>query len=418
MQNLILGRERAGARVISVSARRRFRAVYVIGRSGAGKSSLLHRCLHQDAKAGHATMLFDPGDLADDVRESLPARLLSRVDYFSIARPIPYNPLARRRDEPARLEHELFSLIDQVSAEMREAQPLTSRMARLLSHAIRAVVTDPAADFGTLVRYLHDRRAELERVMQLGKGDDSFAKSWDGVRDRLSTFLRDPRIRRVLCNGHALDFGRVIDEGRILLVSLAGLEPALQRFTGTLLLNGLQATILERPETARRPVSVFIDEFHNFLASRQAVQNFQVLFNQGRRHLVSLCVAHTDFGSVPEPMLATIHDNAGTVVAFSCGPEPARKLSAIFAGEWPQEAIQLLPDRNAIVRTGDESGDSVHPIETYPAPQKLRPLLDERRAPPPFDPPDPFETVEGHAHDYTSRRPRAPRPAPQASPAA
>ncbi len=414
MRPLVLGGVRAEPGVIYVHPRRRFRHLYILGRTGAGNSSLLNRCIQQDAHGKYAVVRFDPADLATDLLETLPSRVLDRVDFFSIDHPIPFNPLARRRDQPERLENELFALIDQVTAELRASQPLTPRMVRLLSHALRQVLKMPGADFSTLVTYLLEHRSDLEAAMQLGK-DESFSQTWDGVIDRLSQFVRDPRIRRVICNGHALDFGRLLDEGRILLVQLSGLEPALQRFLGTLLLNGLQSTILERPKHERRPCSIVVDEFHNFLSSDQAIANFQVLFNQGRRHLVSLAIAHTDFGSVPEEMLATIHDNAAAVVAFSCGPVPARKMSAIFGGEWPPEAIQFLPDYEAITRTGDHTGDIVKPIRAYPAPQRVREALDDEEPLPP-DPPDPFEVFEQtHARrdPYTkARKPRAAAKAP------
>src|SRR5690349_16675636 len=105
MRPLVLGRARGASGVVTVESRRRFRHLYVIGRSGAGKSSLLHRVIQQDARAGHAVVLFDPGDLADDVRATLPDRMRDRVLYFSPSHPIPYNPLVRRRDEPERLEN-------------------------------------------------------------------------------------------------------------------------------------------------------------------------------------------------------------------------------------------------------------------------------------------------------------------------
>src|SRR5262245_37284657 len=138
MRELVLGRARAGSRVVSIHSRQRFKHLYVLGRTGAGKSSLLARLIQQDAKPGHAVVVFDPGDLVTDVLRSLPGSVLERVMRFSVERPIPYNPLLRRRDEPARLENELFALIDQVTAETRGTQPLTPRMARLLSAALRA----------------------------------------------------------------------------------------------------------------------------------------------------------------------------------------------------------------------------------------------------------------------------------------
>jgi hypothetical protein len=348
---------------------------------------------------------------------SLPPSVLERVLHFSVDRPIPYNPLLRRRDEPARLENELFALIDQVTAETRGVQPLTPRMVRVLSAALRAVLREPAPSFSTLVQYLLEKPQELRPALQLGP--EEFTQSWEGVLDRLSAFVRDPRIRAIIASGHELDFGRVIDDGRILLVSVAGLEPALKRFVGSLLFSGLQATIFERTPGQRRPVAVYVDEFHDFVTSPQAIATFQTLFNQGRRHLVSLTIAHTDFGTVPRELLKTIHSNADSVICFSCGPEEARTMSAVFSGEWPWEAIGNLPDFEALARVGDRLGNAVHPLEMFPALSgRRRPA--QREAPTSVVvPPDPFDVFHNRHVDRSQHiSTRKPRRAPKASAAA
>jgi len=390
-----------------------------LGRTGSGKSALLHRLIQQDAKAGYAVVVFDPGDLARDVYEALPASVLPRVSFFSLAAPIAYNPFARRRDEPARLENELFAIVDQTTAELgalpTSGAPLTPRMRRLLSYALRQVLKDPQANFSSLVTYLLEQRESLRVALELGA--EEFAATWEGVVDRLSPFARDPRIRRVICSGHALDFGRVIDEGCILLVSLAGLEPALKRFLGTLLFNGLLSTVLERSRERRRAVAVYVDELPDFVASPHAAQNFQLLFNQGRKYRVSVTVAHTDFASVPEPLLHTIHGNAAGAVSFACGPEESRTMSAIFGGQWPPETIAFLPDYEAVARVGDRLGDNVYPIQTFPPPSRVRELADEQPAVA-DPPPDPFEEYERrHGNHEPTRRIRTPRSAPTPSPA-
>lgn len=274
-------------------------------------------------------------------------------------------------------------------------------MKRLLRVAIRAVLQEPSPSFATLATYLLAHKAELRTALELR--EDEFAATWEAVVDRLAPFLADPRIRRVICAGHALDFGRVIDEGCILLVSLAGLEPALRRFLGTLLLHGLQSTILERDQASRRPVAIFIDEFHDYVSSHYAAENFQTLFSQGRKYQAAVAVAHTDFGQMPAPLLQTIHGTASSLVAFACGPEEARVMSETFAREWPPETLSLLPDHQAVARVND----LMHPFETFPPLPKLRPA--------PLDipgctletPPDPFEfTPRHHARrdPYTDAR--------------
>lgn len=403
MRDLVLGKDTIYKRRIYLPAKMRERHLYVLGRTGAGKSSFLHRLIHQDTKRPYATAVFDAGGLATSVLEALPDELMERVWFFSVEHPIPYNPFLRRRDEPARLENELFSLLDQVTVEASHTPPLTARMKRLLSTALREVLKEREPSFATLATYLVEKKTPLRQALQLR--EEEFSATWDGVIDRLSQFLRDPRIRRIICTTHELDFGRVIDEGRILLVSLEGLEPALRRFLGTLLFHGLQSTVLERRRDARRPVALYVDEFQDYLASGYAAGNFQTLFAQGRRYQVALAVAHQDFGTMPKELLQTIHGNAACLVSFSCGAQESRAMSALFGPDYVPEMVGFLADYHAVTRVGE----NVYPIKTYPPLHKMR-ELDEDAHVEHTDPPDPLAViVTQHADQDAYTNARKPR---------
>ncbi len=403
MDEVVLGQDKVTRAAVRIARELRTRHLYVLGRSGAGKSSLFHRLIHQDAKRGHAVVLFDAGDLASAVFESLPERVLDRVLFFSLAHPIPYNPLLRRRDEPARLENELFALLDQVTAEGSSTAPLSARMKRLLSEALRTVLRQSAPTLSDLVSYLLGEKPRLATALRLRP--EEFEITWEGVIDRLAPFVRDRRIRRVVCRESALDFGKVIDEGRILLVSLAGLEPPLRRFLGTLLFHGLQATVLERAREDRRPVAVYVDEFQDYVSSSYAVANFQTLFSQGRRHAISLTVAHQDFGTVDRALLHTIHGNAASLVAFSCGAEEAEAMSELFGTEYSAHTIGFLPDHEPVARIGRR----VQALRTYGPLHRLREVAGEASPLAGDDPPDPFDNRHHEQRDpyREARKPRA-----------
>src|SRR5690242_14901529 len=108
MRDLTLGRDLVHSTLDhDIPAELRERHLYILGKSGVGKSTLLHRLIFQDAKQPYATILFDAGDLAlPDVFETLPDRLLDRVNVFTVDRPIPYNPLLRRHKELASPERD------------------------------------------------------------------------------------------------------------------------------------------------------------------------------------------------------------------------------------------------------------------------------------------------------------------------
>lgn len=404
MRNLVLGFSRDSGELTWIPKNLRFRHLYMLGRTGAGKSSLMHRLIHQDAKKNYAVVVLDSGDLAPALVNTLSDEALGRVTVFSFEqkRVIPYNPLVRRRDEPGRLENEAFDLIDQIAAEAANTQPLSARMKRILSAALANVLRESDPNFATLVTHLLERQEELRAALGLNKAE--FALSLEGVIDRLSLFLKDERLRRVICAPHRLDYDQILDQGQILLLSLAGLEKPFVRFLGTLLLNGLWATIMERPPERRMPVAIYIDEFQDYLGSRYAVQNFQTIFAQGRRHKASLCVAHQDFGTIDTKLLHTIHANAASVVSFSCGPDEATRLKKLFGDVGN---IGFLPDHQAITRVGR----TVTRIRTYPPPKHVRRIEEHQNEWSDAPPPNPLDRI--------SQRPVAPArtdPKPETSP--
>jgi hypothetical protein len=383
---------------------RRFQHIYVVGASGTGKSSVLKRMIDTEAKSGHAIVVFDAGDLIPSLLQSLDEAALQRVEYFSIEHPIPYNPLLRRRNDPGRLENELFSLLDQVTVESSTSTPLTARMKRVLSVGIRAVLREEEPTLSSLATYLLHNRIEIMNRLELYNDDFTV----DGVIDRLAQFLRDPRVRRIICAPQALDFDEIIDQGRILLVSLAGLEQPLVRLLGTILNHGLSATVFERPESQRRILSAFYDEFQHYIASDYAKANFQRFFAEGRRHLISMCVAHTDFGAIDRQLLHTIHANADAIIAFACGPDEAETMSRLFGEEFIPAKIALLPDYQAICRV---ARNIMHITTTPPPPAIRAPLADHFRWEG-EDPPDPLEVFANrHAGRNLYHHTRRPIPA-------
>jgi len=238
------------------------------------------------------------------------------------------------------------------------------------------------------------------------------------VIDRLAQLLRDKRIRRIICAPPLLDFDKIIDEGTILIISFAGLDKPLVRLLGTILFQGLQYTILERRKADRRDVAIYVDEFHNYLASYYSSENFQTLYWEGRRHLVALTIAHHDFAWKETNLLHTIHSTSSTIITFRCGDIEAQKMSRIFGDggktrevplasteplDTSSHTISFLPNYEAIAKVGYYVHSKVNwkvvHFKTHPPPKKLRPNPYENLKFQGEDPPDPIE-----AH-YQSKSP-------------
>lgn len=386
MRDLALGTNKEKGQLEYIPKDLRYKHFYLLGKTGVGKSSLLQRLILQDATKNYAVVVFDAGNLAKLVYETLPDEAMPRVRFFSIDTPIPYNPLVRHKGDIGRVENELFSLLDQLTIESSKVIPLTPRMKELLSIALRNTFQiHTAPTLSNLVAYLLQNSYKLRQQIGMEKMPSEFNNTYAGVKDRLRQVLRDGRVRRILCGGHKLDFNAVLDKGYILIVSLSLVEKPLVKMLGTLLFHGLQATIFERPEDKRPDVAIYVDEFQDYISSHYSAQMFRDIFRQGRKHNTCFTIAHQDFGDMDKGLLEAIHGNAAVLGCFSAGNMGASALAREMGDYALSQAILKQPDHELHVRVGNE----VYPIQTYPPPKPKRTLPDKPYAA--KDPADPFD---------------------------
>jgi hypothetical protein len=301
--------------------------------------------------------------------------------------------LLRVKNDIAKIESELISLLDQIVVESSRTIPLTARMTRLLSLAIRSLFAiKPAPTLCDLVAYLEANTYPLRDRMGMNEMRHDFLVSYEGIRDRLSRMLLHPKMRRIICERQYqyLDFNKVLDDGYILIISLAQLEPFLARMVGALLFQGLQSTIFERSETEAKECAIYVDEFQDYIRSQYSAEMFRKIFQQGRRHKVSFTIAHLDFSYLDTDFLNAVHSNPATLAAFACGDIEASKMARIFGEPETWNTILKQDDYKMRVRIGNE----VQTVETYPPPKPKRPLPETKYDKP--DPPDPFDLSTGH----------------------
>jgi type IV secretory pathway VirB4 component len=363
----------------------RERHFYIVGKTGVGKTSLIQRLILQDAKKNYAVVILDSGNLAKVIYETMPDEFMPRVRFFSINTPFAYNPLLRARDIGT-VETELCSLLDQVVVESSRTIPLTARMKRLLSIALHDIFTlNHSPTLSDLVMYLRKSVYPLRDRMGMNDLKREFLVAYEGIVDRLNQILRHGKMRRIVCQPHKLDFNKVLDNGYILIISLAQLDPPIARMVGATLFQGLQSTIFERSEDDSKECAIYVDEFQDYIRSQYSAEMFRKIFQQGRRHRVSFTIAHQDFSYVDSNLLDAIHGNPATLAAFSCGDKEASKMSRIFGEPDNWKGILKNDDHIARIRIGNE----VQTIETYPPPKAKRrlPKVTYDKT----DPPDPFD---------------------------
>lgn len=360
MNPLFLGETAEGQEAWLDEGQAGFSSVHVIGAPGQGKSKLLAYMLQQDIAEGQGLILFDPhGYLYHDIvrwcatRNFLDSRTIALFDLSAEGWSFGFNPLhsARTQEEISRFVDAMIQSTAQVwGGEDTDRTPLLERVFRSILQVLAEegltlveaqhlmTVSDPEGIRRELTANL---RSEIFRSQWKdfnGMRPKEFQEAFGSTANRLTRFLHNPRITRILGQtDNVIDYRKMMDEGHILLVNLGGkvLSDESSRLLGTLMLSDLFARAQERPENSPG-FRVYIDECHRFLTSDVAK-----IINEGRKFGLHLVAAHQDLGQLEEAGIAVHKAMMGIsnrVVFGIRDPESAEYLSrSVRAGEFDYE---------------------------------------------------------------------------------
>ncbi len=329
--------------------------MYVIGKTGTGKSTLLETLVRQDIANGEGFALIDPhGDLVERIAQAIPENRREDVIYFNVpddAQPFGYNPLKFVREDRRALAASGF--LETFKKMWEDAWGV--RMEHILRNALLALLDQPDASMPDILRLMTDRafrRAVAANVRHpqvkqfwLKEFEQySFRYRADGIapiQNKVGAFLADPRILRILtAPKRSLHFRRIMDRGKVLLVNLSkgriGDDAA--SLLGGLLVTTLGLAAFSRadtPERDRRNFYFYVDEFQSF--TTLSVAN---MLSELRKYRVGLVLAHQYLFQLDLAIRHAVLGNAGTIVSFRLGPMDA----AVFAREFEPkfETVDLL----------------------------------------------------------------------------
>lgn len=336
------------------------RHVYVLGRSGTGKSVLLEHLALSLIEQGYGVCLIDPhGDLVESVANSLPKARIQDTLYFEpydLSHVIGFNPIAD-------IEKDMRPLVaENVVASFSHAWGLstqhTPRLLHILRNAIRLLL-DNNACLIDLQRCLIDvqyRRKLLKRVT-----DDSVRLFWEdefdawndrqrteyiaSLQNKIGIMAGSPPIRAVLSKSY-LDPLAVMDTGQVLLVNLAkgklGAESS--ALLGSLLVGAFAQAAYSRAEN-RKDFVLIIDEFQNFTTSA-----FTAILSEARKYGLALVAAHQYLSQLAPELRAAVIGTANTIIVFRCGSEDAPLLAGELDLEQPRR-LKNLPNFQALTKT-------------------------------------------------------------------
>ena len=369
---LVLGQNthagKSGA--VCLSPNQRTQHMYVIGSSGTGKSTFLLQCIIQGIRAGEGLAVLDPhGDLVDEILARIPESRHDDVVLFDPADrdwPVGFNILSAHSD----IEKELLAS-DLVAVFQRLSSRWGDQMNSILANGIQAFLeSERGGTLADLRRFLveEDFRAEFLATVR----DPDVVYYWKrefpllagrpqaSLLSRLDTFLRPRLIRNMVSQKQSsLDFGEIMDRGRILLAKLSqgSIGEGNAYLLGSLLVSKFHQLAISRQAVSaenRRPFYLYVDECHNFLTPSMAS-----ILSGARKYQLGLILAHQELQQLSGKdgeILSAVITNPYTRVCFRLGDLDAKKLEKGFA-HFDAVDLQTLGLGEAICRVGRADHD-------------------------------------------------------------
>ena len=388
----------------------RRRHVYMLGKTGMGKSVFLENMIFSDIYAGRGVGVIDPhGDLIDAVLQFIPKRRQNDVVLFDPSDrefPLSFNVLECRHPEQRPLiVSGLMSVFTKIWPDV-----WSGRMEHILRNTLLALVEAGNASMLGIPRMFTD---EAYRAKVLEKVTDPTVKSfWEAefaswnekyrveataaIQNKIGQLLSSPLMRNIIGQVRSrLDLRHAMDSGKIVLVNLSkgkiGEDTA--AFLGSILVTKFQIDAMSRADVAeseRRDFFLFVDEFQNF-----ATESFATILSEARKYRLSLTMANQYvtqllLGDRNTTLRDAVFGNVGTLISFQVGSDDAEVMSLQFEEDVSPKDVLSLPKYHVYIRLLiDGVPSKPFSVHTLPPPnvqkseggiEKIRALSRERYA--------------------------------------
>lgn len=350
--------------VLGLEDRRRH--VYIVGKTGMGKTTLLQNMLAADIQAGRGVCLIDPhGDLAVSISGLIPRQRTNDVILFDAGSrefAVAFNPLAC--PDAGRIDQVTSGV---VSAFKKLHDSWGPRLEDTLRNAVFATV-EQGGNLMSLMRLLGEkayRELAVPRIQdavvrafwqhEFAHWSDAYrTEAVAAIQNKVRPFLTNTHVRAIVSQpGRSLDLREVMDRGQVLLVNLSKGRVGEDNSTllGALLVTSIQQAAMTRadlPEADRRDFFLYVDEFQNFTTGSLAS-----VLSEARKFRLSMIVAHQYLAQLPDATASAVWGNVGSIVAFQVGSDDAAVIAqqlSKYAGQVAPEHLTGLPKYTAYAR--------------------------------------------------------------------
>jgi len=339
--------------------------IYIIGKTGMGKTTLLANMAAQDIKAGYGLAFIDPhGEQAEDLLDYVPKERIKDVVYFNPADidwPIGFN-IMEVKDPNTRhlIAAGLMGVFKKIWPDVWSA-----RMEYILNNSILALLEYPGSTLLGINRILADadyRRLVLEKITDpvvKAFWTQEFARytqryeveATAAIQNKVGQFASNPLIRNIIGQVHStINMREIMDEKKIFIVNLSKgrIGEANSTLLGALVITKLYLAAMSRvdlPEKKRNDFFLYVDEFQNF-----ATESFANILSEARKYRLALILAHQYIAQMEDSVRDAVFGNAGTLLSFRIGAEDAEYLEKEFAPVFEAGDFVNLPKYNIYIK--------------------------------------------------------------------
>ena len=357
--DVYIGTTTSGLRLnapVTLDQNDRSRHLYIIGKTGTGKSTLLLSLILSDLHSNHGLALLDPhGDLATTVIDAVPRQRISDCIYLDpsdLEHPLGFNPLFNiDRDRRPLIAAHIVSTFRHIWADSwgpRLEYLLQNSVRLLLDSAGSTLLGLPALLINERYRDRLLQRCDDAQVRQFWTheiaawGDAFKAEALSPLQNKIGALLASPVLRNILGQQKpTIDIPAIMNSGRVLIVNLskgnlgAGPSFLLGALLSTAFAQGAEARA-SIPESRRRDFHLYADEFQNF-----ATDSFASILSEARKYRLSLTLAHQFLGQLPLSLRQAVLGNAGSIIAYRIGADDAAALAPEFGIQSPSAFTDL-----------------------------------------------------------------------------
>ena len=343
----------------------RRRHMYLVGKTGMGKSTVMENMIIEDIRAGHGVGVIDPhGDLVEKILEFIPANRINDIIYINPADmdwPIAFNVLESVDEKHKHLVASgLMGVFKKIWPDVWSA-----RMEYIMNNTILALLDYPGSTMMGIQRMLSDKEfrkkvvdkitdpvVKMFWVEEFAKYNERFAsEAIAPIQNKVGQFLSSTMIRNIVGQVKStIDMREIMDNGKVFLLNLSkgriGEDNA--RLLGGMIITKLQISAMERvdiPMEDRRDFFLYVDEFQNF-----ATESFASILSEARKYRLDLILAHQYLEQLDEKVLPAVFGNVGTIVCFRIGAQDAEFMEKEFMPKFEQTDLVNITKFNMYVR--------------------------------------------------------------------